>query len=237
MNSFTVDQQLVFDKYVAGENVFASGAGGVGKSFLIKHIFKHAKDNNKNIKVTALTGCAAILLQCNALTLHAFAGFGLALDTSDIIIAQLFDKPYKLKHWKNLHILIVDEVSMMSLKIFKIIDIIARKYFKKPDIPFGGLQVLFTGDFFQLLPVNTDCNDREASMFCFQDPLWDAVFPKQNQIILNTIFRQQDEGFLKVLKYVRQGRITHSTKALLESRVFSSEVLHDIQKTDRKSVV
>ena len=147
-------------------------------------------ENDKKVKVCALTGCAAILLQCGATTLHAFSGIGLAIDNIDNIIHTLFTKKrHKLKNWYNLDILIVDEVSMMSLKILLLLDKIARLVFKKPDIVFGGLQVIFTGDFYQLSPVNNDDKDKEAGMFCFQHHLWENIFKKENQIVLTTIFR------------------------------------------------
>ena len=78
MNTYSDEQQLCFEKYLNGENLFITGPGGSGKSFLIKNIVKHAERHNKNIKVCALTGCAAILLECKATTLHMFSGIGFA---------------------------------------------------------------------------------------------------------------------------------------------------------------
>ena len=60
-------------------------------------------------------------------------------------------------------------------------------------------------------------------MFCFEHPLWYQLFPQENQIILKNIFRQEEEQYLKVLKYVRRGKITHSTKATLESPVVKED--------------
>ena len=120
---------------------------------------------------------------------------------------------------------------MMSLKILLLLDAIARKLYNKPNIPFGGLQVIFSGDFYQLPPVMSQDEEKEASMFCFEHPLWYQLFPSENQIVLKSIFRQEEEQFLKVLKYVRRGKITHSTKATLESRVFKKEQLEEIRST------
>lgn len=224
-------QQECFNKYLNNENIFITGPGGSGKSFLIREIVNHAKDNAKKIKICALTGCAAILLQCGATTLHAFSGIGLATNNIDNIIHDLFTKKkHKLKNWHNLDILIVDEVSMMSLKIFILLDKIARLVFKKPDIPFGGLQVIFTGDFYQLSPVNNDDKDKEAGMFCFQNHLWDNVFKKENQIVLTTIFRQNDDMLLKILKYIRKGQITPKTKEALEKRIFNKNEIIELKK-------
>ncbi len=224
------EQNIVFEKYKNGENVFLTGPGGAGKSFLIKKIVSDAEENERNIQVCALTGCASILLNCKAITLHRFAGIGLANKPISDILEELFKKKYKLKKWFKLECLIIDEVSMMSLKILLLLDKIARKIYNKPNIPFGGLQVIFSGDFYQLPPVMSNDNEKEASMFCFEHPLWYEIFPPENQIVLKSIFRQDEDQFLKVLKYVRRGKITHSTKATLESRIFKKEELEEIRK-------
>ena len=230
MATYSDEQQLCFEKYLNGENLFITGPGGSGKSFLIKNIVKHAEANNKNIKVCALTGCAAILLECKATTLHMFSGIGFANKKNEDIIYELFTtKKYKLKNWKNLEILIIDEVSMMSLKILLLLDLIAKKFYKNNN-PFGGLQVIFTGDFYQLSPVCNSYLEKEESMFCFEHELWNQLFAEENQIVLKTIFRQKDETLLKILKYIRKGQITPSTRQALESRIFNTQELDLIKK-------
>jgi ATP-dependent DNA helicase PIF1 len=232
MSTFSNEQQLCFEKYLNGENLFITGPGGSGKSFLIKNIVKHAETNNKNIKVCALTGCAAILLECRATTLHMFSGIGFANKKNEEIIQELFTtKRYKLKNWRNLEILIIDEVSMMSLKILLLLDTIAKKFYRNTS-PFGGLQVIFTGDFYQLSPVSNIFLEKEDSMFCFEHELWNQLFPNENQIVLKTIFRQKDETLLKILKYIRKGQITPSCRSALESRIFNTQEL-DIIKKDK----
>lgn len=223
-------QLLVFNKYINGENIFITGPGGSGKTFLIRQIVSHAIKHNKQIQVCALTGCASILLNCKATTLHRFAGIGLASMPIEKIIRELFYRKYKLKNWYSIKILIIDEVSMMSLKILLILDMIARKIYNKPNIPFGGLQVIFSGDFYQLPPIQSTDEEKEASMFCFEHKLWNEIFPLENQIVLNMIFRQEEKDFLKILKYIRKGKISHSTKAILENKVYSKAELEKIRK-------
>jgi len=230
MESFSDEQHLCFEKYLNNENVFITGPAGTGKSYLIKTIVNDAEKKEKKIKVCAMTGCAAILLQCKATTLHMFSGIGLANKDNDSIIEELFTKKrHKLKNWRKLDILIIDEVSMMSLKILLLLDAIAKKIYKN-DKPFGGLQVIFTGDFYQLSPVFNNEKEREASMYCFQHQLWNQIFPKENQIILQTIFRQNDQMILKILKYVRKGQITNNTIKALESRIFNKDKLNEVKK-------
>ena len=230
VSTLSVEQQICFDKYVAGENLFITGPGGTGKSFLIKSIVKHAENNEKHIKVCALTGCAAILLECKATTLHMFAGIGVANKKNEDLVSELFTKKaHKLKNWKKLEVLIIDEVSMMSLKLLLLLDLIAKKYYKN-DKPLGGLQVIFTGDFYQLSPVFSNGCEKEESMYCFQHILWEQLFPKPNQIVLKTIFRQKDELLLKALKYIRKGQITPSTQQALKARLFDKPTLDVLKK-------
>jgi len=146
------EQQLAFDKYVRGENIFITGPGGSGKSALIKLINKHAYDNFKDIHVTALTGCAAVLLNCKAKTLHSWAGIGLGNGTTEDLIFKIKHSKFSKSIWKSTDILVVDEVSMFSLKLFNMLNDIG-KAIRHNQKPFGGIQLIFSGDFYQLPPV------------------------------------------------------------------------------------
>ena len=230
MYNFSESQKQVFEKYLKDENVFITGPGGSGKSYLIKCIYHDAIEKHKNIKICALTGCASILLGCKATTLHRFAGIGLANKSIDEVVSFVFKNKYKLKAWYSLNILIIDEVSMMSLKLLLILDKIARRIYNRSKLPFGGLQVIFSGDFYQLPPVNSNDEEKEAGMFCFEHELWNQIFPKDNQIILKTIFRQEEENFLKILRYVRKGKITPTTKKMLEDKVYTEKQLDKIRE-------
>tara|TARA_B100001769_G_scaffold227289_1_gene188789 strand:- start:2400 stop:3761 length:1362 start_codon:yes stop_codon:yes gene_type:complete len=236
-DTLNLEQNIIFEKYKNGENIFITGPAGSGKSFLIKTIVNYSNEINKKIQVCALTGCASILLNCNANTLHRFSGIGLANKNIDDVLNDLFNKKYKLKNWYSLKCLIIDEVSMMSLKILLILDKIGRKYYNKPNIPFGGLQLIFSGDFYQLPPIKSNDSEKEASMFCFEHPLWYEIFPINNQIVLKSIFRQDEKEFLKVLKYVRRGKITPITKQILEKRVFTSEQINKFKQDNVITII
>lgn len=92
MELLNTEQKFIFDKYKNGENVFLTGPGGTGKSFLIKTIVKDAGTDEKTLQVCALTGCASILLNCKATTLHRFAGFGLANKPINEVVEEVFKK-------------------------------------------------------------------------------------------------------------------------------------------------
>ncbi len=211
----STEQEEAFSKYKQKENIFITGPGGTGKSALIRYIVKDAIEHGKNIQVCALTGCAAVLLQCQAKTIHSWAGIGLGNGDNSIIAKRISANKYKRKNWKKVDILIIDEVSMMSLKLFELLDL-TGKFCRKTILPFGGIQVIFSGDFFQLPPVPTH-GIPETAQFCFESELWNQTFP--NQIKLVSIFRQSDKKYIKVLNQIRVGKITKSTFKLLQEYV------------------
>ena len=110
----SIEQQKVLDEFKSGKNIFITGPGGTGKSFIIKKIVEEAEKVNKNIQVTAMTGCAAILLECNAKTIHSWSGLGIANGTMYNNIDKVVKNKYKKKKWNKVDVLIIDEVSMMS---------------------------------------------------------------------------------------------------------------------------
>ena len=198
------DQQAVFNSYLVGNNIFMTGPGGTGKSRLIQEIVNHASDNKIKTQVCALTGCAAVLLNCNAKTVHSWAGIGLGRGDEETIIRNICKNKYKRNAWTKIDLLIIDEVSMMSLKLFELLDNVARSA-RKCRRPFGGLQVIFSGDFYQLPPVG-DEDDITTRQFCFESERWRDIF--KDQIKLTKIFRQEDPVYIKILNKIRQGKVS-----------------------------
>ena len=109
--NLSLEQQLAFDEFNSGNSIFITGPGGSGKTELIRQIFKSTK---RRIQVCALTGCAAILLECKAKTIHSWAGIGIANGTVEEVVAKCTSNRFKMSQWTKTDVLIIDEVSMMS---------------------------------------------------------------------------------------------------------------------------
>ena len=227
MQSLSIEQEFVFNKLKRGENVFLSGSAGTGKSFLIKHFVDYLKLNKSKFRVCALTGTAALLLNCNATTLHSWAGIGLGIGNREKITFTVLKNKKKTQNWKRTKILIVDEVSMLSLKLFEVLENIARHIHNGHEI-FGGMQVIFTGDFGQLPPIET-FGEPDTKAFCFESTFWYQLFKLENHIELKTIFRQTDPLYRSILLQIRDGNISEQNIQILHgyvNRVFDSS-LHE----------
>ena len=217
LSELSREQLAAYGKFMQGQNLFITGPGGTGKTKLVSHLIRYAKSINKNVAVCAMTGCAAVLLNCNARTLHSWSGIKLAKGTKDAVVASVLRNKYAVKVWKKTKVLILDEVSMLSQKVFEIIEQIARAT-RSSNLPFGGIQVVFTGDFFQLPPVG-NAGEALSDAFCFESPTWQKIFKRENHIELKTMFRQTDPLYIEILRQVRLGQLSEENKRILQSYV------------------
>ena len=217
-SSLSTEQKYAFAKFTRGENVFITGPGGTGKTRLIKFMVDYMYSIGKNHQVCALTGCAATLLNCKAKTIHSWSGIRLAKGPISDIIQRVTRNRCLVKSWREVSVLIVDEVSMMSSKMFDLLDQIGRSTRRMSGKPFGGIQLIFTGDFFQLPPI-PDQGDLNSAEFCFQNTKWQNTFKLENCIELKTFFRQTDPSYISILQEVRRGTISAANIELLQTRM------------------
>lgn len=208
----TEEQQAAIDAVLAGKSIFLTGPGGTGKSFLLQTLLEEFKKTGKVLALTAMTGCAALLLGSQAKTLHSWAGIGLGNGAISDMIRAISINGKKKKNWKSTDCLVIDEVSMMTPELLAVLDQVGQAIRKNRGFPFGGLQIVFVGDFYQLPPV---CKDGPVK-FAFQSPVWKEVV--QEVFDLKRIHRQRDPVFQTILQEARQGELSDESFSLLLQR-------------------
>jgi ATP-dependent DNA helicase PIF1 len=212
------DTQIqAFETVKTGKNVFLTGPAGSGKSYLIRAIVEWGESEDKKVGLTALTGCAALLLSNKAKTLHSWACIGLGKEPADVLAASIL-KNVKAKHrWRSTKILIIDEVSMMTPELFEKLDFIGKRV-RGCAAPWGGLQLVLSGDYFQLPPVIRGMSGETVGpgRFAFQSPAWTAA--SLVPVVLTKIERQTDTAFQTLLNECRIGKPSKASVELLKSR-------------------
>lgn len=201
-----------------GCNLFLTGSAGTGKSYVVKQIINYLNQNNKEYGITALTGCAAVLI--NGQTIHSFLYLGISRNI-DEIYNNLIKFKVSLNKLKRLEVLIIDEISMMDQELFELINKLLMMI-KNNDMPFGGIQVILVGDFYQLPPVNGD--------YCFMSPLWEylCLYP----VILTELIRQKDDNKLQlILEEIRNDKPSEETIEILTNLKNTSFKNKDIKPT------
>lgn len=202
------DQKKAFEYMTRGKSIFLTGPAGTGKTYLIKYFKEWADDSGKSVALTALTGVAGYLI--GGQTLHSWTGLGLAQGTVEDCIERV-NKCVRVKaKFRTTDCLVIDEVSMMTPDLLEKVEAVIRT-FRNKTLPFGGMQVVFCGDFFQLPPV------KGYNKFAFHSKIWNSVI--EHVVVLNQIVRQTDPVFQTLLNEVRIGELSDNSKELLVSRI------------------
>ena len=211
-------------------NLFLSGSAGTGKTFLIKESIKLLKNKHETddgvskIAICATTGIAAI--DIGGMTLHHFAGIGIGGKKFNI------NKMSNLatERWEQTKVLIVDEISMLQTDYFNQLNKVARHCKQNNEI-FGGIRIIFVGDFLQLPPVIDKTSATEQQLqHIFNTNLWkDLNF---TNVLLEKSFRQEDDlEFFETLQRIRVGQLLECDMELLRSCINREEISKDLQIT------
>jgi ATP-dependent DNA helicase PIF1 len=203
---FSEKQKVAVEYARSGRSFFLSGCAGTGKSHVIHFIRDMLSEQmGKTVALTSSTGSAAEAI--GGATIHSFSGIQLGEGTVQDIVSFVRGKPGSRKNWRDTDVLIIDEISMVSAKVFTALDLIAREARKYPDLPFGGMQVICIGDFYQLGPVRRKRNVKHPAVpYAFHSPSWHEMYPPAtNVVVLDQVFRQTDPFFLDCLNRIREG--------------------------------
>lgn len=205
-----MEQRLALEVMLQGHSVLLTGAAGSGKTYALNEFITHAKKQGKHVSVTATTGLAATHL--NGTTIHAWSGMGI----HDELPNSFFEHLSKARREtiEKTDVLIIDEISMLHDYRLDMVDHIAKKV-RGSDAPFGGIQVVLCGDFFQLPPINRA--DGKQGGFVVASRAWQELDP--SICYLSEQHRQDDDAFLEILNALRAGDIRRRHAEALLDRI------------------
>ncbi|MEM1124440.1 MAG: AAA family ATPase, partial [Bacteroidota bacterium] len=194
----------------SGRNVFLTGSAGAGKTYVVNQYIQYLRDRNVPVAVTASTGIAATHM--NGMTIHAWAGIGIKdrLTTTDL--QNMKKKKYLKDKLEAAKVLIIDEISMLHKNQLELVNTVL-KFFKDPTKAFGGVQVILSGDFFQLPPVG-NAHETPRDKFAFMSKAW--LEAKLAICYLTEQHRQEDNELNNILNEIRGGGVSETSIALLE---------------------
>ncbi len=212
---YNAQQLRAIDLALKGCSFYLYGDPGTGKTHTTRKIIEVLRKKYPSpgeVCVMAPTGRAA--LDIGGTTIHSWAKLGLMNESKEVLRLMASKAP---AHWRTVKVLVVDEISMLSCVLLEKLEFIAQ-HLRESDQPFGGIQVVFVGDFAQLAPV---C--KEERIFAFEAACWGNCI--KDYVELTEIYRQQDPAFLKILREARTGQLSDESYELLQERVVPPEAV------------
>ncbi len=215
-------QSEALDILKMGNNVYLTGAAGSGKTHLLNQYISFLKEEGVKVGITASTGIAATHM--GGATIHSWAGIGIKNYLDEWDLDALLQKQYLAKNFKKTKVLIIDEVSMLDHQRLDMVDRVCQG-FKQNNLPFGGMQVILAGDFFQLPPIN---KKSEQISFVNKSSVWNNMDLKI--CYLQEQYRQDDNALVEMLNNIRRNDIGEKVLAPLRTR-YRKEIEGDILPT------
>jgi len=206
-----MNQKQALDILKLGHNVFLTGAAGAGKTFLLNQYIAYLNKHNVKMGITASTGIAATHM--NGVTIDSWSGLGMRMSLTEADINELQNKLHLKLRLLGAKVLIIDEVSMIHAGKLDLIDKICR-VFRGNNLPFGGIQVIFCGDFFQLPPVGEGENGDD---YIFKSHIWNNM--DLRICYLEKAHRQKEEDYLQILNAIRANHVPDTTLQILIKRI------------------
>lgn len=216
-----MQQKTALNILKSGHNVFLTGSAGAGKTYLLNQYIEWLQSHLIPVAITASTGIAATHL--NGQTIHSWAGIGIREEMSKSDLNKLLKKKPMVERINDAQVLIIDEISMLAGSTLACVDQVLR-FVRANFQPFGGLQLVVCGDFFQLPPINKD-NEDIRKKFAFMSPEWlQAEF---KICYLTEQHRQDDDQLTNLLNDIRSQDISQDSYDVLEQRVNETAQLKD----------
>ena len=203
-------QSIAFKILTSGKNVFLTGSAGTGKTYVINQYIEYLRERGIEPAIVAPTGIAASHI--GGKTIHSFFSVGIREYVDDYYLNWMKRQLFLEKRLKNLKVLIIDEISMVSPELFISMDRILRA-FQNESEPFGGVQIVLSGDFFQLPPISKVSKEIK---FVWQTDLWKNANLKV--CYLEKKFRQENDALVNILDEIRAGEVSEDSMEIFRSR-------------------
>jgi ATP-dependent exoDNAse (exonuclease V) alpha subunit len=206
----------------AGKNIFLTGSAGAGKTYTLNQYIRYLRARKIMVAITASTGIASTHI--NGMTIHAWSGLGLKKSISKKELEAIREKKHIKDHIEQTKVLIIDEISMLHRNQLDVLNEIL-KFIRQNNEPFGGLQIIFCGDFFQLPPVG-EAEETNREKFAFMSDAWVQAAPVI--CYLSEQHRQKGDNLDKILNQIRAGAVDQNSLELLRNA--SKNILSDAPK-------
>lgn len=210
-----MDQNTALAILKSGRNVFLTGSAGTGKTYVLNQYIQYLQNRKVPVAITASTGIAATHM--NGQTIHSWCGMGVKEAIHQVNLRQLAEKKYIQKNINTARVLIIDEISMLHKNQLGMVDEILQ-YIRETIEPFGGLQLVLSGDFFQLPPV-TKNEESNREKFAFMSKSW--VDARLTVCYLTEQYRQTDNELNTILNEIRSNSVSEQSTSLLDEAVYN----------------